>query len=1201
MPVDLTMFGVNSDTPAAPELPPKIVTAEVDRGFSTLDARADGVQRRAQEEAHRVKLEEHSASLITGVTGAWKFDTAVGTQASFMHDIQYAADESFDAGAAMKADPSYSAQRSGSWEDQMLKSAKSQEHYDVLKERIEERKEYMLNAEDLGIIPSMGLQLVAEFANPTNYISFGLGALNKARKIRKAFGAGGVNVAEEVAINDTYHDRTAAMYVAAGAFGLGLGWMGSSRPQGPERYAGSRPTTLGSGLGGLGDGLDDIGKADIGKHIEDVGDNFAITHIKNAADEAKAKVDGEGNNLPKRYTTVAKFTENTEPKDIHDSLHPGGFANRARAFDLDPESAVGNRAGVANLSGELPVAESLPHEKVGLTSMSHSLHTSENAITRQMASELFEFPEGVGRMNKDTAALEADKEFSQFTATYAPEYIRLKAAWMKLAKQSGVSHTFDEAGTLRIHDGRSVQGSSKQMDDILDSLSELYQGANASTYRIMKDSGVEEALGDLDIKHMARDWDGEQFHNLKREHGEQEIVDLFTESIYNGNDFRKMNKEAEATFLKKQDELHAEWEADMATAQKALDDVLELQKKAQKEAPGSASKRLLNKWADARAKVKEVQARKPKKKYQPINARQVAKRMAQAIVHRFNTRATVTTADANLLSSANQTQLLKVLGDLNMPIEDFVHIKHVLDTAGKDHAANPMKHQMGMDLGHSSASGLRIMDFMNNDLASSFASKQRYWLGRAAAARKGYPTEASFQKAVKDMKDLGTDLGMDADPIKADAARLEAGWRMVMGQPIEDMGATGIKAMRIVRKAMATASLGKLGFVQFGETGRMMAAVGVKNLIGAMPVIRDMIMNIKDGRLDTATLKDFEDHALGKIGDEHYMNHPDFRADDFGHKISKGEKALDTMSFWMSKASGWHAVHTAQKKYLMNGLAQKWYREFTTGTMTGPQMRDLGVSEELMESIADNMRKHATDVEGVDGSGAKNLNIGKWDAESRRAFALMLHRKSGNAIQDLMTGETPLWINKGMGKFMGQFRSFSIAALGKQTVRDFRMHKQGDPEAALAFQFMLATSTMAVLARVGFDAAAHKAGPDRDKYLEGRLSVGGIVKQILNYHGQASPLVDAADFLGDSFMPNTWGQITGSSQYRNGRGLSGMIPGVSYLDKVKKGVGGLGKAMMPGESMTKSDWNALTGALPLSSWYGFYALNKGVVTPLLFD
>ena len=1168
-----------------------------DLGWNLEDLRADGVKLREKEEAKRRALEEHSASIFTGVTGSWRFETGTGVAVTAATDaIRYKEDETFNIQEALQEDieefPPHS-----EWEQDVLKSAKSREHYDVLKQRVTDKREFLYNMEDLGMLPSMGLQLVAEFANIPNYFTFGLGALSKVNKLKRFVVAGTVtgtaNVAEEKFISTMYNDRTATDYIAAGALGFGLGWLG---------------TTGGSAKRAL--------------EMDRVGDDFANAHLKNQVDEKYAEFKGDtsadtmrnllGNYelLKSKVRVAGKIGKGVIDKVLSKELKEAEEALKSfstvgaqqidsvfKTFDpkfdpehitprMDADNITVHSAFVAFLDGQIPKAEKLPHEKLGLTSMAQSMHSSENPITRYMAGELFEHPEGVGRWNKHTAALEADLDFQVFTAHYAPEFIRLKGAWKVLAEQEGLTKSFDDEAMSWIESAGEGRKADTPMDEILSEFHTLYKDVNEATHKIMKDSGVMEAQGDLDINHLTRSWDGEKFHTMRSKYGDATCVEAIQESILHGNGFKEEHAKAKAEYDTKIKNI----EDELKTAKENVD-------------PKDVSEKGLRKAAQVERIQKRLDAAKAKGDLPDVKP--VALRMAQALYNRFLNRASQSHGDANLMSSSNKGLMIDALNDElaagKLDQAGYDHIKYILDTAGKDHKANPMKHQMGMLLGHTHKSGLRIMDFMNNDLGSAYASKTRYWLGRSAVARHGFESEEAFQGAIKQMSNHASDRGMDTPAaLKAhadDKARLEAGWKMIMGQPVEDMTTFGNTAMRVVRKAMATASLGKLGFVQSGETGRAFAAVGITRAIDTIPALKNLIMHAKDGRLDTALLKDIEDYALGKIGDDHYMNHPDFRADDFGHKVSKAEQQLDRMSFWMSKASGWHAVHTTQKKFLMNGLSQKWYRELLNDTMKDTQLKDLGVPIEHLPGFKKMMQDHAKLAE--DGS-VYNLHIGDWEPELRRSFALMLHRKSANAIQDIIVGETPLWINKGIGKFLGQFRTFSIAALGKQTVHDYRMFKEGDKEAALAFQFMMMTSTMAVVARMGFDAMVLPE-KERKRYLKNNMTVRGITKRMLNYHGQASPLVDAAELLGSTFMPNTWGNITGNSMYRNGRGLTGKVPGLSYLNKAHKGIGGIAKAVLPGEQMSKSDWNAFVGVLPLNSWYGFHALNKRIVTPALFD
>ena len=671
------------------------------------------------------------------------------------------------------------------------------------------------------------------------------------------------------------------------------------------------------------------------------------------------------------------------------------------------------------------------------------------------------------------------------------------------------------------------------MDDILVKLDDIYTKVNEETISRLRRSGSEEVHDNMNPKHLTRSWDGKRVADAKNKYGDKTVIETFRDSILKSTEFQH-------AFTKALDE------EDVFGAINKIEDTAEL--------------------------------------------------IGKAMYNRFLKRAVVTTkSGADFLSTGNIELLMDAIKDLKPTDAEFTHVKKVIDTMVQDRKQDPFKHRVPMDLSYQHPSGLRVLDMMYNDLGSTFMASTRTWLAKANAAEMGIVSEEYFNNAIEQIRKHGHDRGMDPKDIQADVDRLQAAWKLVKGEPLVDMSDPLYTGMRVARKLMAAASLGKLGIVQSGETGRVLAAGGIKNLMAGIPAMRDMIMDIKDGRLNTAALKDFEDAIFGTIGDDHYMNHPDFRADDFGYKVHPWEQQLDRFNFWLMKASGQHLVHTQQKKWLMNALAQKWRREFLNGTITETQLKDLGVPIHHIPGITEMLKKHTR----MDpNTRSYNLNIGKWDEEYRRTFALMLHRKTNNAIQSIMVGETPLWLNKPMGKFLGQFRTFSIAALGKQTIHDYKMWKDGDKEAALAFQFMLATSAMAVAARTAFDSMSQPAG-ERLGYLADNLDPRALATQILRYHGQAGPLLDMTELLATSVTPDAWGTLTGSSMYKNGRGLSGKIPGMSYLDKAQRGVTGLGRAITPGLEMKESDWNALVGSLPFGNWFGTQVINNTFIKPAI--
>jgi hypothetical protein len=1177
-----------------------------------------------EEQAHRQALEDNTASIWTGISGAHKYETGTGIAKTMYEDVaSYRVEEDFVLKDALQTDEA-TFRPKAQWEIELIKESKSPEHYEVLKERIKGKRQFMLNAQDLGLLPTMGLQLVAELANVPNYFSFGLSGLQKANKLRRFLTAGAVvgtaNVVEEAFINEMYKDRTATDYIVAGTMGMGLGWLGT--------------------LGGAAKRAD----VNMAHHMDEVTDNFGKAHMKDTIDETMDNHNAvpyatDADAVSSLHATIKKTKEDIEAgtlevkamnKTVDSVLDENFVPGTKRTIDLESPTVAAVIHAVA--TGQLPKAKTLLHERIGLVSMSHSMHTSENPFTRWAASKLFEYPESTGRWNDTTAALETATEFHKFSADYTPQFLRTKSAWEVANERSGnaAKSTFDEAAYAFIETGKHVTGATKQMRELVESFEELYIKTNETTYQILKDAGVIEAAGELDPRHLGRGYDGEKFLDAKHKYGEETVLRTIKDAILDGNEFKTAHKKAEADYAKTLDKLQKKYDAEIKARDKAnVKEIKDAQKAMDVEIKainkeiralkfdkgdispeglrkGAKEQRLLAKIADLEAKKKKVKVRKKAVKkpklervqYDMPDVDAMAKAMSQALYNRFLHRGTTMSADANLLSSANRSLLLDALRDTNLSDVEIRHIKAVLDTSGRDLKANPTKHQMGITISYKdSQSGLRIFDLMHTDLGSTFSSQTRYWLGRAAGARKGIASEEMFQDLVEQVRRHGIDRDQDGKQIQMDIQRLEMGWKMIKGEPIEPMGQLGFAAMRVVRKLMATASLGKLGIVQAGETGRVMAAAGVKNIWEGIPMIRDMIMDLHDGRLDTAMVRDIQEWAIGKIGDDHYMNHPSMRADDFGYRIKDSERLLDRMSYWQSKASGWHLVHTQQKKTLMNALGHKWYREIADGTMTEVRLKDLGVPFDQLDSLKADMMKHATfNKDGI----LETLGLGNWSPDNRRTMAYMLHRKSSNAIQDIIAGETPLWMNRGLGKFMSQFRTFSVAAIGKQTVHDWQMYRQGDVEAAKAFQYMIATSTMAVVSRMVFDAAVLPAA-DRKQYIENNMNLRAITKKVVGYHGQLSPMVDGADMLFGAVMPDAWGHLTGTSQYSNGKGLTGKVPGLGYADRAFKGITGVAGGMLPGESVSKSEWNALVGALPLGSWFGSTAFNKGVINRFAFN
>ena len=294
------------------------------------------------------------------------------------------------------------------------------------------------------------------------------------------------------------------------------------------------------------------------------------------------------------------------------------------------------------------------------------------------------------------------------------------------------------------------------------------------------------------------------------------------------------------------------------------------------------------------------------------------------------------------------------------------------------------------------------------------------------------------------------------------------------------------------------------------------------------------------------------------------------------------------MQLAVFKYSGQNRVHRMQTQYVTDGLIQKWHRDITRGKFKRTQMDDLGITGLDVKDLKRNIKKYSKTQDGLFGEKVHKLNLQDWEPEVRHKYALMLHRKSKNAVQDIFAGETPLWMNTSMGKFMSQFRSFTVAALAKQTTRDLKMLKQGDIEGAVALEFMLATSSMAVLAKVGWNSMS-KSDKDRKEYLDHALDPKNFLTQVLSYTGSTSAPID----LFSTASTQLFGVNLDGQKYYSADGIAGISPGVQYVNRAMRATQGIIKAPFVG--MNKSDARAVQSVLPMNTLWGFDYTTSQVV------
>lgn len=892
--------------------------------------------------------------------------------------------------------------------------------------------------------------------------------------------------------------------------------------------------TLGAGLGAASTLANKAQtKVDLDSAVDVKDRAIRVAERQREADYMEQLDKQKNGDMPLRDYTDSAFLRDDAgnlPDDIIEGMSTKG---------LDSSSELDIALYVADSKNEIPQTEKLLQEYVGLGSMAQSMSRSDNPFTRFANKMFFEHGEMDGSKAVHTAALDADLLVNQHAGRYSMNEVLLSSAWAKEAEAVGYTYKdfSKELGKYINQKGDyKTPKATPGMHKILEQATENYRTMNKAVADECRAAGVPEFKAEINDLHLFREYNLENFHLLTTKHndGGKAVKATLSESIRKGKGFLSALRKTQA---------------DLKAAGKA----------------------------------------------EEVDVDALINKMSEAIYNRMLQRATVNIADANLLSTSNRRLLMSALEDANLTKVELDHIKYILDTQGRDIKTNPMKEQISMDL-TVKVGDIAMTDLLHTPFGAKYISRMRYWLGRSALARKGdmFSTMEGLDYLINKIDTHGTKIGMDRKDIIADKNRVQAGINMILGQPVDpaEMGKGWSTAMRVMRKSVGLAGLNKLGLIQYGESGRAVAMKGVSFAM-QLPEIAKLTSAIITGKVNSDVLRNIEDHAVGQFSSRLYMQHPDIRMDDYGMDISRAEKFLDKMQYMQSIMSGWNRVHRVQLEYVTDGLAQKWYREVMNDKFPTRHMKELGIDGLDVKAIKAEMKKHAEPADGLSKySKAKNLNIDKWNPTVRRKFALMLHRKSNNAVQDIMAGETPLWMNTAVGKLLGQYRSFSVAALSKQTTRDYKMLRQGDMETALALQFMLTTSTMATLAKTYYQSLSLDE-KDRQKFLKEKLALPALVTSVMSYHGDFSMLAD----VGGTTSSALFGVGLDGNRVYSGRGITSLIPSLNYIDKAYKGVTGVLQA--PTSGYTRSDAKSFYTTLPMQGLWGFdVAVNQAVINQL---
>jgi len=348
--------------------------------------------------------------------------------------------------------------------------------------------------------------------------------------------------------------------------------------------------------------------------------------------------------------------------------------------------------------------------------------------------------------------------------------------------------------------------------------------------------------------------------------------------------------------------------------------------------------------------------------------------------------------------------------------------------------------------------------------------------------------------------------------------------RGVYAQPDPDN--VWVRAGRVSRNLNYMRFMGGVVASSVPDVARIFMAEGISNTFskGLLPLVR----NINSFKVSSAEAKRYGvgiDALMGGrsqiISDVADYTQPgtafergiQYATDNFGR--------VNLMDYWTSGVKQLHAV--TMQNSIIDGLLKG---------KIDKRLARLGIDDGNAQAMMAELKKHATKVDGVYLSNARN-----WDSPAlERMWGAMIRKESDRVI--VVPGEEkPLFMSTELGKTIFQFRSFMFSSTQRMTIAAL----QGQDHNALAGVLMLTSLGMLSYSFKQWDAKREIAedpvemvieGIDRSGALGGIMEINNTLEKLSSNNFGMRPLlgvdIPAARFASRSMSENLLGPTFGS-------------------------------------------------------------------------
>jgi hypothetical protein len=463
-----------------------------------------------------------------------------------------------------------------------------------------------------------------------------------------------------------------------------------------------------------------------------------------------------------------------------------------------------------------------------------------------------------------------------------------------------------------------------------------------------------------------------------------------------------------------------------------------------------------------------------------------------------------------VLRTTDENELRSIIGDytdLNTKeIEDLVK---VLLKPTKPQVPARLSKRASFDETHEEVidgKKIKFTDMLDNNTEGVVGAYINQMSGHIAFARVGIKSKNDYNQILDKIREgytipeVARKYSTRSGQIRKDfeLATLETIYKNIIGIPTEKNIKGGIATtLRNLRKYNYANVFNQVGFAQIPELGNIIGTAGIRGFIKFIPEFKNILTRAKDGKLSNEFLDEIETLVSG-TGSNRLVDSVINRTDDFAGmttKVGKIEKTLDVATRITSDFSGFHAVDTLSRRLATTTAFDKLARHATGKLKLKPsdikRYKNIGFSEEELQSVFSNIRKNSTFIEGgLTGRRIRRLNVDQWsDQDLVNKMSLYMNRHLRRIIQENNYGEmVALGADDSLGKTLLQFRNFVITAYSKQLQHGLHMRD------FVFFSSLMSSTMIASLVYIAqqYIQSIGKGSVEREEFLEERLSPEAI-------------------------------------------------------------------------------------------------------------